>query len=248
MLIPEQSNHLLQSAFFFDTDTATITISYGTKCPEIWAFRSKWSFPPALTILLNSFSRKGIRRASSVTYTVCPKLTFLFHPKYGFSSHAVITQLRVGCLAQRCPLQASITYFLKSLLQSSLLPLLLLSRFSSVRLCMTPQTAAHQAPPSLEFSRQEHWSGLPFPSPMHESEKGKLSRSVVSDSSQPHGLQPTRLLYPWDFPGKSTGVGCHCLLLQSSLNIPKWGTAAQFKSLLYPPCLQVQSHYTHFIL
>ena len=28
----------------------------------------------------------------------------------------------------------------------------------------------------------------------------------------PHGLQPTRLLHPWDFPGKSTGVGCHCLL------------------------------------
>ena len=28
----------------------------------------------------------------------------------------------------------------------------------------------------------------------------------------PHGLQPTRLLRPWDFPGKSTGVGCHCLL------------------------------------
>ena len=49
--------------------------------------------------------------------------------------------------------------------------LLLLSRFSSVRLCATPQTAAHQAPPSLGFSRQEHWSGLPFPSPMHESEK-----------------------------------------------------------------------------
>ena len=33
--------------------------------------------------------------------------------------------------------------------------------------------AAHQAPPSLGFSRQEHWSGLPFPSPMHESEKVK---------------------------------------------------------------------------
>ena len=40
--------------------------------------------------------------------------------------------------------------------------LLLLSRFSRVRLCVTPQTAAHQAPPSLGFSRQEHWSGLPF--------------------------------------------------------------------------------------
>ena len=54
--------------------------------------------------------------------------------------------------------------------------------------------------------------GLPFPSPMRESEKWKWSRSVVSDSSRPHGLQPTRLLHPWDFPGKSTGVGCHCLL------------------------------------
>ena len=51
--------------------------------------------------------------------------------------------------------------------------LLLLSRFSCVRLCATPQTAAYQAPPSLGFSRQEHWSGLPFPSPMHESEKIK---------------------------------------------------------------------------
>ena len=44
-------------------------------------------------------------------------------------------------------------------------------RFSRVRLCATPETAAHQAPPSLGFSRQEHWSGLPLPSPMHESEK-----------------------------------------------------------------------------
>ena len=47
---------------------------------------------------------------------------------------------------------------------------------------------------------------------MHESEKWKWSRSVVSNSSRPHGLQPTRLLHSWDFPGKSTGVGCHCLL------------------------------------
>ena len=90
--------------------------------------------------------------------------------------------------------------------------LLLLSRFSRVWLCATPQRAAHQAPPSLGFFRQEHWSGLPFPSPMHESEKWKWSRSVVSNSLRPHGLQPTRLLRPWDFPGKSTRVGCNCLL------------------------------------
>ena len=42
--------------------------------------------------------------------------------------------------------------------------LLLLSRFSRVRLCATPETAAHQAPPSMGFSRQEYWSGVPLPS------------------------------------------------------------------------------------
>ena len=61
--------------------------------------------------------------------------------------------------------------------------------------------------PSLGFSRQEHWSRLPFPSPMHESES-----EAVSDPQRPHRLQPSRLFRPWDFPGKSTGVGCHCLL------------------------------------
>ena len=79
-------------------------------------------------------------------------------------------------------------------------------------LCDPIDGSPHQAPPSLGFSRQEHWSGLPFPSPMHESEKWKWSRSVASDSQRPHGLQPTRLLRPWDFPGKSTGVRCHRLL------------------------------------
>ena len=44
----------------------------------------------------------------------------------------------------------------------------------------------------------------------------------MSDSVRPHGLQPIRLLRPWDFPGKSTGVGCHCLLQYSSLEISKW--------------------------
>ena len=53
---------------------------------------------------------------------------------------------------------------------------------------------------------------------MHESEKWKWSCSVVSDSSQPHGLQPTRLLYPWDFLGKSSGVGCRCFLRQILCN------------------------------
>ena len=56
---------------------------------------------------------------------------------------------------------------------------------------------------------------------MHESEKWKWSRSVVSDPQQPHGLQPSRLLHPWDFPGKSTGVGCHwvCCYLHAIINM-----------------------------
>ena len=76
----------------------------------------------------------------------------------------------------------------------------------------------------LGFSRQEHWSWLPFPSPVHESEKWKWSHSVMSDFSWPHGLQTTRLLHPWDLPGKSTGVGCHCLLQLNTL----WSLNAQF--------------------
>ena len=76
--------------------------------------------------------------------------------------------------------RSSISIFIWGMLL--LLLLLLLSHFSRVRLCETLETAAHQAPPSLGFSRQEHWSGLPFPSPMHESEKWKWSCSVVSNS------------------------------------------------------------------
>ena len=52
-------------------------------------------------------------------------------------------------------------------------------------------------PPSLGFSRQEHWSGLPFPSPMRESE---VAQSCPTQ--QPHGLQPTRLLLPWIFQAR----------------------------------------------
>ena len=86
--------------------------------------------------------------------------------------------------------------------------LMLLGRISHVRLYATPETAAHQAPPSLGFSRQENWSGLPFPSPMHAC----YVASVVSDSVQPYAQQPTRLLCPQDSLGKNTGVGCHFLL------------------------------------
>ena len=85
---------------------------------------------------------------------------------------------------------------------SDQLLLLLLNQFSHVRLCVTSQTAAHQAPPSLGFSRQEHWSGLPFPSPMHKSES-EVAQScpTLSDpmdcgppGSSIHGIFQARVL------------------------------------------------------
>ena len=64
--------------------------------------------------------------------------------------------------------------------------------------------------PGILQARTLEWVAISFSNAWKV--KVKWSRSVMSDSSRPHGLQPTRLLCPWDFPGKSTGVGCHCLL------------------------------------
>ena len=57
-----------------------------------------------------------------------------------------------------------------------------------------------------------HVSTMILPRKQMRITKQKSRRSVVSDSLGPHGLEPPRLLRPWDFPGKSTGVGCHFLL------------------------------------
>ena len=94
---------------------------------------------------------------------------------------------------------------------------------------------AHQTPPSLGFSRQEHWSGLPFPSPCM---KVKSEREVAQSCPTLSDPMDYRLLCPWDFPGKSTGVGCHCLLwymyIKLYINIYKPGIeeAAYSSSLL----------------
>ena len=82
--------------------------------------------------------------------------------------------------------------------------LLLLSRFSHVRLCTTPETAAHQAPSSLGFSRQEHWSGCHFLLQVmkmkSESEVAQLclTLSNPTDCSLPgssiHGIFKARVL------------------------------------------------------
>ena len=103
---------------------------------------------------------------------------------------------------------------------------------SHVRFFATPWTVACQAPLSMEFSRQEYWSGLPFPAPGIEptsfaspawagrfftisstwedrnpSESESKSLSVMPDSLQPHGLYS-----PWNSPDQNTGVGSLSLL------------------------------------
>ena len=72
--------------------------------------------------------------------------------------------------------------------------------------------SAHQALLPLGFSRQEHWSGFPFPSPMRESEQVKVKslsrvRLLATPWTAAYQAPPS-----WDFRGKSTGVGCYCLL------------------------------------
>ena len=102
---------------------------------------------------------------------------------------------------------------------------------SRVRPSATPWTAAYQAPPSMGFSRQEYWSGVPLPSPRsrtssffplrspHSSPYRQLANTAAAAKSlqscptlRRHRQQPTRLPCPWDSRGKNTGVGCHFLL------------------------------------
>ena len=63
----------------------------------------------------------------------------------------------------------------------------------------------------------------------------------MSESSRPHGLQPTRLLHPWDPPGKSTGVGCHCPLHLLSLAFRKYQRLQEF-------CAQLQNENQIYII
>ena len=76
--------------------------------------------------------------------------------------------------------------------------------------------AAHQAPPSLGFSRQEQWSELPFPSPMNESES-EVAQSCLTLSDPMHCSLPGS-----SFHGSfQVRVGCHCLLCNEDLVLPK---------------------------
>ena len=103
--------------------------------------------------------------------------------------------------------------------------LLLLSHFSRVQLCATPQTAAHQAAPSLGFCGQEHWSGLPFPSPVHKSESEVTQSCPIL--SGPMDCSP---------PGPSVhGIFLAGVLEWGAIAFSQWlpNWTAQFQNVLY---------------
>ena len=100
------------------------------------------------------------------------------------------------------------------------------------RLFATLWTVAFQAPPSMGFSRQEYWRGLPFPSPVEDFKSRKSRCSALVNSHVPvtalYSCSVTKLwltlcdpmdciahqapLCPWHFSGRHTGGGCHFLL------------------------------------
>ena len=96
-----------------------------------------------------------------------------------------------------------------------LLLLLLLNRFSRVRLCATHRRQPTRLPvPGILRARMLEWVAISFSSAWKWKVKVK-SLGRVQLLATPW-LQPSRLLHPWDFPGKSTGVGCHCLLRRTT--------------------------------
>ena len=163
---------------------------------RVWLFATPWTIA-CQAPLSRGFSRQEYWSG----YSLIPSLEDLSHP--GIEPESLISPTLAGVTTSAIWKACRKAAAAKSLQ-------------SCLTLC-DPIDGSPLGSPSLGFSRQEHWSGLPFPSPMHESEKWKWSRSVVSDPQRPHGLQPSRLLHPWDFPGKSTGVGCHCLLRAEKL-------------------------------
>ena len=86
--------------------------------------------------------------------------------------------------------------------------LLLLSHFSRVRLCVAPDGSPPGSPiPGILQARILEWVAVSFSNGDSESE---------SEATQSCPTCSTRPLRPWDFPGKSTGMGCHCLLWSSN--------------------------------
>ena len=93
---------------------------------------------------------------------------------------------------------------------------------------MTPWTVAHWAPPSMGFSRQEHWSGLPFPSPGDHPDSGIEHRSPALQAGTLPSEPPAKVA---ENPANK-GVGCHSKrfhgFIKSFLGFPMWLSGKEF--------------------
>ena len=140
-------------------------------CSFITSFLSheaiSWSYPDWQFLSDAAWNQFSSVQFSPVAQS-CPTLCDLMnHSTPGLPIHHQLpesTQTHVHWVGDAIQLSHPLSSpFPPALHHGMLLLLLLLSRVSRVRLCEIPQTA----PLSLRFSRQEHWSGLPFPFPVH---------------------------------------------------------------------------------
>ena len=99
--------------------------------------------------------------------------------------------------------------------------------------------------PGILQARTLEWVAISFSSAWKW--KWRWSHWVVSDYSHPHGLQPTRFLRPWDFPGKSTGVGCNCPLWNHTSYLKKtWLYSSKKVSEQHTACWSCSIYTSNF--
>ena len=139
------------------------------------------------------------------SYSLSFKIELQHYPVKFFCFHVLQLSLLFHLLSS--------CYFVITIVASNWFLYPMLCYAKSLQSCPTLCDPIDNSPPGSPVpgilqARTLEWVAISFSNTW----KWKWSRSVVSDSQLPHGLQPTRLLRPWDFPGKSTGVGCHCLL------------------------------------
>ena len=100
---------------------------------------------------------------------------------------------------------------------------IMLSCFSRVWLCATPWTAAHQAPLFTGFSRQEHWSGLPFPSPLYIIGKSKKKKFFLRHNMESPMCPKTCSIWPWPLRSLKLVRGAFLVVLWIRLCFPMQG-------------------------
>ena len=123
---------------------------------------------------------------------------------------------------------------------SNIVRMLLLSRFSRVQLIATPWTAAHQAPPSMRFSRQEYWSGLPLPSPWHP--RGSQNKGITNICNEKKANIDEQKL-KMEVPVKKKEIMISYLVPQ-----PQSVSRPRIHWLKRCPCLQDWQHHSKYIL